>query len=166
MPAPIAISNRGIGRGASSRFGFTVNQADIDRVTNKLENASGASLFVKMQKANLATADLIGKKAKQASPRRTGRLRKSVRVRPEHGKGGLFGAKVAFFGVGGRASSILVGPTAPHRHLIIHGHRIVTPGGRFTGRRTSPNPFMDRVQSGVQRELAKRMAKEWRYLLR
>ena len=38
-----------------------------------------------------------------------------------------------------------VGPTRPTRHLLIRGHRIVTPGGRDTGRRTQPEPVVDRA---------------------
>jgi len=182
------------GRGASSRFGFTVSQKDIDRVTNKFERASGNSLFVKMQKANLATADLVAAKAKQAAPRRTGNLRQSIKARPARGAGRFM--KSAFFGVGGRASVILVGPTAPHRHLVIQGTGIrsaVGPrassmwrqmpmsnsrgvgmmGGKVILRsalqhvgKMTRNPFMDRAGAGVEREMAKRMAKEWRSLLR
>ena len=192
MAAPISYAR---GRGASSRFGFSVSQADIDRITNKLEKASGASLFTRMQKANLASADLIGRKAKQAAPRRTGNLRRSIKVRPERSSNRYY-APSALFGFGGRASVILVGPTAPHRHLVIQGTGYRSPIGRkpsslyrqipmFSNRgvglmggkvvrregianvgRMTPNPFMDRAKSGVERELGQRMAKEWRSLLR
>ena len=150
--------------GAASRFGFEVSAADVARVTKKLERASGKSLWVQMQAATVATADLVEKKAKQASPRKTGNLRGSIKSRPE-GRG-----RSKFFGVGGRASSMLVGPMhgrgGPHRHLVIYGHNIVTPGGRSLGRRTRGNPFMDRAKAGVERELRNRMAKEWRHLFR
>jgi len=39
----------------------------------------------------------------------------------------------------------IAGPNAPYRHLVIRGHRIVTPGGRDTGRRSRANPFVDRA---------------------
>lgn len=45
--------------------------------------------------------------------------------------------------VGAAADGAGVGPLAPHRHLVIRPHRIVTPGKRDTGRRTTGNPFVD-----------------------
>ena len=38
-----------------------------------------------------------------------------------------------------------VGPVRPTRHLLIQGHRIVTRGGRDTGRRTTGEPVVDRA---------------------
>ena len=100
------------------------------------------------------------------APRKTGTLRKSIKVRRER----KFGGFAAAFGITtDYNTAVLVGPMhniAPHRHLIISGHRIVTPGGRYTGRRTSPNPFMDRASDGIQKQAARRMQEFWREALR
>lgn len=55
-------------------------------------------------------------------------------------KGNLQGSVTAWTTSDGGAGA---GPLAPHRHLVIRDHRIVTPGGRDTGRRTTGNPFVD-----------------------
>jgi hypothetical protein len=111
-----------------------------------------------MQRANLAAGDLVAKRVQQAAPRRTGRLRRAVKARPERRRGAFHGS----------STSVLVGPTmkAPHRHLVIRGHRIVTPGGRYLGRRTTANPFVDRAARGIGRQAAELVRKEWRLLLR
>lgn len=54
-----------------------------------------------------------------------------------------------------------MGPTAPHRHLLIRGHRIVTPGGRYTGRMTKANPYVDRAASGHERKAADIVRRIW-----
>lgn len=145
-------------RGRSSRISFAIDEKDVARVKQKLERASGKSLYVRMQRATLAAGDIVAKNARAAAPRRTGLLRRSVKSRLERRKG---------FGARGSSLTVLVGPTsrAPHRHLIILGHRIVTPGGRYTGRRTPPNPFVRRAASGVERQAAELIRREWRALL-
>jgi hypothetical protein len=51
----------------------------------------------------------------------------------------------------GEVAAYTVGARAPHAHLVIPGHRIVTPGGRDTGRRSQAFPFVDPV---IDREAA------------
>lgn len=169
MPTPIQYVGRGgqalrtpRASGAASRYGwsFQVNEKDVARIRRKFQRASGKSLYTSMQRANLAAGDLIAGRVKQAAPRRTGALRAAVRARAERRKG---------FGIRGNSTAVLVGPTArkaPHRHLIIQGHRIVTPGGRFTGRRTAPNPFVDRAAKGFGPKAAALVMREWKTLLR
>ena len=166
--AGLQIVRGGSGRGAAkSRFGFDfeVNQKDVARVRRKFERASGKSLHASMNRATLATGDLIASRVKQAAPRgATGNLRRSVNARNQRSRG-VFGLTIR----GGHTTSVLVGPRhaiAPHRHLIIRGHRIVTPGGRFTGRRTAPNPFVDRVSRGFGPKAAALVMREWKDLYR
>lgn len=136
-----------------ARVTFDIDDRDVARVRKKFERASGRSLYVRLQRATLTVGDLIKRRVQSISPRQTGYLRRSVKVRPIRR--------------GGRSTTgVLVGPVAPHRHLIIRGHRIVTPGGRFTGRRTQPNPYVDRAASGFERKAAELVRREWRSLLR
>ena len=60
----------------------------------------------------------------------------------------------------GTLTKALVGPTAPHRSLVIAGHRIVTPGGRDTGRRTRPNPFVEAAASQHMEEAIRLVSDE------
>lgn len=62
-----------------------------------------------------------------SAPRVTGNLARSVKA------SNLRGFPIA----------AKVGPRAPHAHLVIKGHRIVTHAGVDTGRRSTPNPFVD-----------------------
>jgi hypothetical protein len=48
---------------------------------------------------------------------------------------------------------------APHHHLVAKGHRIVTPGGRDTGRRTEPRPFNEKVIEQYQDRVVSFIAK-------
>lgn len=64
---------------------------------------------------------------------RTGALRGSVTARVARLRPG----EMAAASVGPRSRR------APHRLLITHGHRIVTPGGRDTGRRVPADPWVD-----------------------
>jgi hypothetical protein len=131
-------------------FSVEFDAKAIARITRKLEKAQGRPLMEKMRRATLAAADLLVQPIRSAGPRnRTGLLRRSVRAR----------AARKSFGV--RSIGALVGPTAPHRHLIIQGHRIVTPGGRYTGRRTVANPYVDRAAAGHQRKAAELVRRIW-----
>ena len=116
----------------------------------RLARFQGAPLRDRMQKASLAAARYMVAPIKAAAPvGPTGNLRKSVKARQSKasvlGRGVSFGAAAR---IGGSSSvyrdlSAVVGPTAPHRHLIIRGHRIVTRLGRDTGQRSRANPFVD-----------------------
>ena len=137
---------------ASRLLDFKVDERDIAKVVKKLNAAQGKPLQVQVQRATYLWGDLLARRIKAATPRRTGVLRKSVRSRP---------IKRNFRVTAG----VHVGPRAPHRHLVIRGHRIVTPGGRDTGRRSTPNPFVDRAARGFESK-AKQLIKEaWRKTL-
>lgn len=113
----------------------TVSQAQIARVRKRFDQNRGQPLERRLQLATLKAADLMKPGIAAAAPVFHGTLRRSVKARQAKATDGLFG----------KALDALVGPTAPHAHLIIEGHRIVTPGGRFVGRSTQPNPFVDRA---------------------
>lgn len=146
------------GGGMSARLGnnalggviqLQLDQKAIARAQARLENFRDKPLHVRMDKATKAAAELLVAPMRAAAPKRTGRLRASVKARtgPNHDRA-VIGAGFQRATGGDRVG--LVGPKSPIRHLIIRGHRIVTPGGRDTGRRTSPNPFVDNVAARHQ----------------
>ena len=134
---------------------FNIEPLDLKRVRRKLEQSSGKPLKVRMQRSTKQAADLMVPRIKPQAPKQKGILRKSVKARS--GKANFRGRMTV---------DAFVGPVAPHRHLIIQGHRIGTPGGRDTGRRTTPNPFVDRAKSGFERKAVELVAKEWGEALR
>jgi hypothetical protein len=137
------------------RVSFEVSEADIKRVRTKLQKASGKPLYQVMQRATLAAGDLMVPRIKAAGPpNKTGYLRRSVRSRLGRKAGGPTNL------------TVLVGPTAPHRHLVIRGHRIVTPGGRYVGRMSKKNPYVDRASAGFEAKAAELVRKEWAKALR
>jgi hypothetical protein len=126
---------------------FEVSAKDIARVRKRLERYKDKPLQEKLKSSTKLAADLVVPRIRaEGPPNKTGLLRRSVRSKTY--KGGL--------GIGAKA-----GPYAPHRHLIIRGHRIVTPGGRFTGRSTTPNPYVDRAASGFSKKAAELVKREW-----
>ena len=175
MAGPIQFVRGGSGRGAlKSRYGpgrlaFEVDAKDIARIRRKMERIKGKPLAEQTRKVLYAQADIVGSRARSTAPRGpTGHLRASIKVRAELERGVLSAAYFALVG-GSIRNGVLVGPLhkiAPHRHLIISGHRIVTPGGRFTGRRTAPNPFMDRARRGIESAAGKAVMAEWMRLWR
>lgn len=93
---------------------------------------------VRIQRATLAGVRAARPFIRAEAPKgATGNLKRSVKARKGKASVGL-----AFtFG------SAVVGPTAPHRHLVIRGHEIVghKPNKVRTGKRTKANPFVDRA---------------------
>lgn len=121
-------------RGAVS---FEIDEKAIARVVKSAERFRGLPLRQRMAKGTLKAADLMVPPIKAEGPRNvTGQLRRKTRARPAKKRMGS--ALVPTLGA-------LAGPTSPHRHLVIRGHRIVTRGGRDTGRRTRPNDYVDRA---------------------
>jgi hypothetical protein len=116
----------------------------------------------RMQKALLVGARTLVKPIRAEAP---------VSAHGSHGKPAGFLRKSVRARRGKRDKpSVVVGPTAPYRHLIIDGHRLVahaaTGAGRATtraaravlhasGGRTTPDPFVDRA---VGRNLDKAIA--------
>lgn len=118
----------------------TLDQKAMARADKRLAGYMGKPLQRRAQQAYIEGARLMVGPARQqiraAGLRKTGRFQRSVKARRPRQRAGEMAA----------AS---VGPTAPHRHLLIRGHRIVTPGGRDTGRRTVAHPVVDRAFSVV-----------------
>lgn len=141
------------GGGMSARMGknaaggviqLQLDQKAVARAQARLEKFRDKPLHVRMDKATKAAAELLVAPIKAAAPKRSGKLRASVRART-----GANRDRPAFAAGYQRSTGMdrvgLVGPKSPVRHLIIRGHRIVTRGGIDTGRRTTPNPFVDYV---------------------
>lgn len=104
------------------RVEVTVNPRDIARITKRLDKWQGAELHKRMQKAIEGGLKLLVNPIKAQTPVFTGHLRsgvkaKALRKRP------------------GEAAAYKVGPTSPHRHLVIRG----------TSRGVEANPFVDRA---------------------
>lgn len=136
MVTPIRFSGAAGALSSGSAIQIQINPRDIARVKKRFDQNRGAPLFRRMQIASLKAADLLKPAIANSAPRKTGYLRRSVRARPATQR--LGGQRYPTTGA-------LVGPTAPHRFLVIHGHRVVTPGGRYLGRSTRPNPFVKRA---------------------
>jgi hypothetical protein len=144
----------------SPQWSFTVDETDRKRVRKKLERASGKSLYVRMQKANKAVGDIVAQRARQAAPvGPTGNLKKSIAARVAKDRWTKKATTTVYVSPGVRKG--------PHRHLVIQGHRIVTPRTkRYLGRRTRANPFMDRARRGIEGKARDLVLSEWRQLLR
>lgn len=145
---PIRIAGgRSVRSGSLAYGGVMQLQLDakaVARAQARLEKFRDKPLHVRMDRATKAAGELLLKPMQAAAPRRTGKLRKSVSSRTVANRDRPVFAKSTMRAIGADRVA-LVGPRAAHRHLIIRGHRIVTPGGRDTGRRTQPNPFVDDV---------------------
>ena len=119
---------------------LTVNQADIDRIVKRIDKLKGEPLAKRERAAISGAVRMLVTPIRSQTPERTRRLWWSVKVRALRKRswqaGPLSGTELAAYAVG---------PTAPYRHLVIRGHRIVTPGGRDTGRRSRKDPFVDRA---------------------
>ncbi len=103
------------------------------RVIARLEKYRGKPLADRLNRGALEAARLVGEHIKAEAPvGKTGKLKGSVRA-SKRSRGGAY-----------------AGPRAPHRHLVIRGHRIVTPGGRDTGRRSKANPFPGRAANAAR----------------
>jgi len=144
----------------------------IARIRRKLEKVQGKSLYVKMQRATLAAADLLVKPIRAAGPpNKTGLLRRSVRARTAKKR---IGSSLV------PSTGALVGPTAPHRHLVIRGTserpsvgtRPSSPwrkmpdghvirAGTFTTGRMTANPYVDRAARGHERQAAEIVRRIW-----
>lgn len=109
-----------------------LDQKALGRALTRLQRYEGRAFGTRVSRAYLEGAKLLVAPIRAKAPKGpTGNLRKSISARDWKR---LRGHEVAV---------VSVGPRAPHRHLVIRGHRIVTPGGRDTGRTSRANPFVD-----------------------
>jgi len=128
----------------------------LDGAYRALDKYGVRAIETAWARASMVGARIAARAIRAAAPKgRTGNLRRSVRARRPRLRG------VEAILAGRSLGAALAGPTAPHRHLVIRGHRIVTSRGLDTGRRTRPNPFVDRAveatrplwEEAVRREL-------------
>lgn len=134
---------------ASSGITVTLDERSLARAQARLAKYEGRPLRDRMRAVFRAGAGLAVAPMRAAAPKRTGTLARRVSVRSRRPPAGY----IVQFGTKSRA---------PHGHLVSKGHRIVTPGGRDTGRRTRPDPFVedtiraheDRIVGFISRNVA------------
>lgn len=113
---------------------WSMSERQLAAFERRLARWQGRPLEDRARRGALAAAQYLARPIRATAPvGRTGNLRRSVRARTLRTRAGY------------RSLAALVGPVSPHRHLVIRGHRIVTRGGRDTGRRSRANPFVDRA---------------------
>lgn len=158
--------------GAPVALSFQLDVRQMNQLKKVAEQYRGAPLAARMERGALEAARLLVRPVRAETPvGPTGNLRRSIAARSVRSQqNGLstrmltgsgvravmagMGSSLSAAGSGGIASAF-VGPSsriAPHRHLVIRGHRIVTPGGRDLGRRTTANPFVDHAAQPRQAE--------------
>lgn len=150
---PIRISG---GRGPA--FALDIDQRGLARGYKLLDHYRDASLYKRMQKATLAGAKVLEGPIRSATPvsrdSDPGQMKRSVRARSAK-------VRTAFvIGKGYRSKAsteAIVGPRDRKSHLVIRSHRIVTRGGRDTGRMTRPNPYVDLVADRLYRKAVAEM---------
>lgn len=113
------------------------DKAGLSNYDRFLETHSGQLLAKQIDKAmGKAIRPLAGKlkSAEKSSgiTNRSGRLLRSIGCRKPRKRSG-------------EVSAYTVGARAPHAHLVIPGHEIVTPGGHDLHRRSHAFPFVDPV---------------------
>ena len=118
----------------------TLDMKAMARADKRLAGYMGRPLQRRAQQAYIEGARLMRTPVRQqiraAGLRKTGRFERSVKAR---------GSRLR----AGEMAAASIGPTDAKRHLLIRGHRIVTRGGRDTGRRTAPHPVVDRAFAQV-----------------
>ncbi|HET7128929.1 MAG TPA: hypothetical protein VFJ93_07635 [Gaiellaceae bacterium] len=103
------------------------DQKSLDRMNKTLAKFEGKPLLDRLNKGTLAALKLLVPAVQAAAPiGPTGNLRRKVKAAKSRTGQGAY-----------------LNSAAPEAHLVIRPHRIVTPGGRFTGRMTKGNPFID-----------------------
>jgi hypothetical protein len=163
---PIRIAGGQSLRGSSQFVRLELDQKSLQRGYAMLDRYRDAPLQKRMSKAALAAAKVLEGPIRDASPvsndKDPGGLRRSVRARPWQVR------KTFVEGKGWRSRSTSeanVGPVGGkrggggHGRLVIRGHRIVTRGGRDTGRRTRKNPYVDMVAQRHYRRAIAEMRK-------
>ena len=119
----------------------------------RVERYQGQPLERRLSLGVLEAARLLVPPVRANAPKGpTGNLRKSIRAGASSRRGG---DDLVTRASKGALVTAYVGPSsrkAPHRHLVIRGHRIVTTTGRDTGRRSVANPFVDEAVRSRQGE--------------
>lgn len=157
MP-PIRIVNASGNR--SGAFRLELDAKSYQRGYALLDRYRDRPLYVRMQKASLAAAKAVEPALKAATPvssdKDPGVMKRRTRARS---------AKVTTSYVVGKgwrskaSTEALVGPVTRYSHLVIRGHRIVTRSGRYTGRMSRANPYVDAVAARHQARAIAEMRK-------
>lgn len=111
-----------------------VDQRSADRAMARLAKYEGEVFKKRMEAAFRSGVGLANAPMRRVAPRVSGLLASKISTRK--GKAGL-----GYFVRYGTKSR------APHAGLVSKGHRIVTRGGRDTGMRAAPVPFVEEVIS-------------------
>ena len=113
---------------AGSLAEMKLDERSYNAAMKRLSKYEGAAFKKRMEVAFLAGARLAVSPMKRRAP---GSLTK-VSTRKGRPPSGYF---------------IKVGTKSrrPHAGLVTKGHRIVTPGGRYTGRYSTPNPYVEQT---------------------
>jgi hypothetical protein len=106
-----------------------LDKRSYDRAIARLKKYEGRPFKKRMEAVYLAGARLAVAPMRRRAPKRSGLLGRKVSTRKRR-------PPVGYFVQAGTKSR------APHAGLVSKGHRIVTPGGRDTGRRSTPHPFV------------------------
>ena len=114
-----------------------LDERSYQRALKRLEKYEGRKFTQRMEAAYLAGARLTVSPMRRRAPKRTGLLGRKVSTRKARPPSGYF------VRVGTKSR-------APHAGLVAKGHRIVTPGGRDTGRRARANPFVQETISSYE----------------
>lgn len=118
-----------------------ISPRQIAAVRKRFDNNRGKPLQVRLGIATRKAADLMRTPVRAGAPARTGAFRRSVKSRTIKPVGPL------------EVAGASVGPSVWYKLMVIRGHRIVTPGGRYLGRSTRGNDFMDVVKRQRQPEI-------------
>jgi hypothetical protein len=128
----------------------TIDQASLDRVAKRLDKWKGAPLAIRTQKAEQAALKLLVNPLRSASPHpgheippedSIGTLMASITVWKLRQKNFTELGAYAVGPRGGRSTKLKV---APHRNVVIRGHKMKTHSGRTVGF-VQGNPFVGRV---------------------
>lgn len=140
-PAPVSVQ-------------ITVNPRDIARISKRLSKWQGKPLEQRMDKAIRAGLSLMVRPIRAKAPQpgheraprdATGQLAGSVQVWKLRKRVG----EVAAYAVGPRGGRSKTLKIAPHRHLVIRGHRMVTHAGAQVGF-VQGNPFVDEAVGSME----------------
>ena len=137
----------------------------LDRAKAHMEKYRNAPLKKRTQQALLEGGRLMVPMMRslapvESAPATRGRPSPKGPWAKDDGPGQLRGAIRARLGRSGPMVAV-VGPThghAPHRHLVIHGHRVYS-HGRPTAFRTSPNDFVNRTGAAMHAQVVADMKK-------
>lgn len=113
----------------SSPFAVEFDQRSIKRARDMVDKYRGKRLAERLTRGAVQATRMLVNPLRAVASRDKGEHVRSIKARAARGIGGI------------------VGPTDRKRHLVIQPHRIVTPGGRDTGRKTVGNPYVDAVAS-------------------